>query len=407
MSRWPAYNVYPCAVCGGWARPCDGDLDPVEPREGCRCSSTRAWRGPAASVRRCLNCGLSVTLPVDCRRECLPPTQCTCAAREPQQPPPWDPHREQGRSTLGPIREGPVCWDMLDSPAAVLSDRSRWARHLCRDMLEESIDLWAERVVPKHPAAYRGCSCFNCLHELATHRLPTRDASERPLRAWRRWPLAVGEEVTGHAWSNAPLHSVEHGDSQHVAWAPLEGREFAALILDFSVEGTRLELFGTGTAADGWSTGTDGGAARKVRGRRSALDVSGPYSHFAGDTDLPVVVFGPLRMRMTGEISARAFQLAKAAQTWWRIFEGMPAGGTGRPPANREAQYPDVLNAIRLLHSEATADDWSDPRLDEASIGQRMTVPVSDRTVRRILKRVNRSLEQAIREANSTALNDS
>jgi hypothetical protein len=40
---------------------------------------------------------------------------------------------------------GPRCWPLLDDPASVLSSPGMLPDHVCREMLFESVDRWADR----------------------------------------------------------------------------------------------------------------------------------------------------------------------------------------------------------------------------------------------------------------------
>ena len=138
----------------------------------------------------------------------------------------------------------PDCWGLLRDPATVLTDRATRPEHLCFQLLMDSTERWANRTVPRSEARWheQGCDCLTC--QMSAPQALMRSGSRRALRYLRPWPLPVGKEVLAKAWSLGPFGLMEGRELYEVDWAPFEHDERAAIILDLSLEGVRVEAFG-------------------------------------------------------------------------------------------------------------------------------------------------------------------
>jgi len=286
-------------------------------------SSPLLQRGPGYGQLLCGRCGRLCTVAADCRSGPFPPNECECEENR------WRPLRKPGLTgeawqRHGPDIEGPECWALLDDAEGVLSDRSRLPRGLCREMMRESTDRWSDLLAPRDLADWNACKCYACeqMREKYT------GESQRYALARRVWPLPIGTAVLGHAFTEgSAFHALEYGEKYHVQWAPLGGEEHAAFALRVCVDGATIDLFGTVSASSAWEV--------LPKGRRTAAFVSSGGGHpgtkpFGGD---PVNwLFGPLKVRLSGEPSETAWTLVKQARWWWRkAMEGRRVFSPGRP----------------------------------------------------------------------------
>ena len=264
----------------------------------------------------------------------------------------------------------PDCWGLLRDPATVLTDRATRPEHLCFQLLMESTERWANRTVPRSEARWheQGCDCLTC--QMGAPQALMRSGSRRALRYLRPWPLPVGKEVLAKAWSLGPFGLMEGRELYEVDWAPFEHDERAAIILDLSLEGVRVEAFGLVSLQRGRSdiSGQFWEPTRPQR-RGSPAVVSAPLlldqaaQGSLGEATDVSIVFVDLRFRITGNaLDLDVKQFLSSAQRWWGQFEGRVVR-SGRPVGtgtfgNRE-EFIDVLRKLFTspLTQEKAADE--------------------------------------------------
>jgi hypothetical protein len=180
----------------------------------------------------------------------------------------------------------PRCWDMLADPVGVLSNTARWPTHLCTDMLEESVRLWAEQ----HLKLIEGT--LRCA-----------------------WPLPVGRQGAAKSYwlRQEPDQLPTPLDSTTIAvQMPFDGDESALLAIHTPLGSGALDLFGFGT--------------EEMHEHEETYDFT--YKAF------------PLRYGLRGDLSVlhQAQPLVNAAANWWgkvntetyKIYQGQRR--RGRPP---------------------------------------------------------------------------
>jgi hypothetical protein len=202
----------------------------------------------------------------------------------------------------------PRCWDLLLDPAAVLRNSTRWPSHLCSDMLEESVGLWAEQ----H------------LHLLNVN-------------LCLAWPLPIGRQGAARSYwlKQEPGQPPTPLDPATIALQmPFDGDECALLAVHIPLRSGTLDLFGLGT---------------------EEIDEE-------KDIDRLVYRAFPLRHILRGDLPAleEGQPLVKAAAAWWanvnasyKIYQGQRR--RGRPSGT--GAYVDwtpqkMKDEYRLLRQE-------------------------------------------------------
>lgn len=191
------------------------------------------------------------------------------------------------------MRDGPPCWPLLQDPFRVLTDRSRWPRHLCDDLMSESTSEWVRRRFFLPGVA----SFLSTAWPLPVGRISLR----RELKTWRESHLLTADAMS---------------------LMPFDGDEYAALVLYTQIGSSRIAVFGLFTREE-----------------------------FADPADF---VFHPtgLSFQVQGDPSDPAvLRFVRHARVWWKQF-GQSAVRRGRPPGTVDRNLGVYLKAYRAFVDE-------------------------------------------------------
>ena len=206
---------------------------------------------------------------------------------------------------------------LIADPADLLGNRERWPT---LDEVAQATDLFATRYLDWLTARAADAAAGGVWNQAAAKipdaMISTSDSPEARALAWMRrnaaslWPYPVGRESVVLRPLNALL--------------PLEGEVYAALVLSFAVDGTRMDVFFLVESYE-----------RRIVLEGEWLEVGGGWSTIAnprrivhGDPDAPAVL-----------------DLWNACRAWWGEMSGHPIKRTkGRPKKN-----PDLGHFLSLL----------------------------------------------------------
>lgn len=111
--------------------------------------------------------------------------------------------------------DGPPCWPLLQDPFGALTDRARWPKHLCDDLMCESTATWI-----RQRFLFGGVADF-------------LSAS---------WPMPIGRvSLQGELkrWRHVHLQTADA-----LSLMPCDGDEYSALILSAKLKLNRITVFG-------------------------------------------------------------------------------------------------------------------------------------------------------------------
>ena len=141
-----------------------------------------------------------------------------------------------------PCEVEPPCWPLLDDLQATLINDALWPKHLCRAMMRVSLNAWVQSEAP-------------------TENL---DAVVSSLL-----PIGGRADITGLIdW---PYRGLWGNEGRAARWLPFETETFAGLILQTSLNGTRVEMFATVLSFVEIGVG-GGGSNPRVQKRRRKRD---------------------------------------------------------------------------------------------------------------------------------------